>query len=1157
MAVSIPAQTSFIHQVLDVVESVAPTPGNWLVAIIGWRYNIPGKPPSIAVTDAPRNIWYLAATRNLQADNTTGFSGYDMSAQVWICPAVYYEGWTYDLISASLQSSLGSDQCAFAINIVEVAGMGNGYLTVDSVTPYTAYNSNSLVLATPAPAANCLMVAVASTSINYSSFTATGTGWTKFNDLVFAAPPFGQMAAWREGSTASSVTLALPGGFFTDWCGVIVAFRTSGIVPSGPPGQNPNMPVVEQGIGFGYDLKTPLGRVWFTEQGRRYWGLNHKRGIQYELGQPQSEPTTLTLRNDDGTYSPRNVDNPPVITATGAGTTSTFVCAAADAARLNLSDVFRLNCSPLNPNTGFESGATGWTATGGTFTQPAVGAGHIGQIVPTGAATTVTVESSQQPVTPGTMYRISGLLQNAVARSMSLNINWYDASHAFVSSAGLSRSVAANTLVSYSAVAYAPAGAAFGTVVAFMGGTPTAASVMALDEIALRPQDEFSAFQVTGIFVNGGSATVTFVGASGTGTAAVATRAGDVATVTPIDMYTPHQNVAAWQGKRHFVAAGWIERWPQTWVNPAWGTVGALTVGALSTITGSSQSALVGEITRREPWAYWPLNDAAGTGSAINISGRTVSPLVVTSTKAGAASGEIADFGAATTEVDVDPLNFGAQTGVAGQKSTLFGDPGTAWAQHFDDTQPDPSNGLTIPPGSTDLNNKKGYALVAQDASGFPPITGGVTIWLAAVLTISDFDVVGNSTPTPTLVILRDTDPADGIGQGSVIKLSMGPSANYPIVTRWDKSTHASTQTICSSTGQLSTTWSDVVLTFNQTGWTCYLNGQVAGSGVCNLVDSFSIIDAFGESDQFFSGNVCPGEFAHLAIFNRQLSAKEIEWMSFAARFGLGNSAEYTSQRQQRFTDTVNFKTGRIVGDYTGQFSTDGQGTDSTTVADAIDQVVNYEDGLWFEDAGSNIQIRPSGRYAEQKIRATLGGDVANGELPYLGNVAADFDPTFLYDAITVSNTTQNMFAVVENTSTSQFAAVNDTSIDKYNYRTYGRNVRVYPTAAHFVFYLAYWLLSQYSTGKQRFRTITLDPASNPSLWWFCLTVEVGDLVFVRRDQLGAPPIDAVCVVLQVQVDSAPGQYLVTLTTAPQKPPALLLDDNPRGIAGSNYFTME
>lgn len=1152
MAISVVREDPFTASVWDTLATVTPTPGNWLVAVVSWRYNIPGQLPSTSITDACRNIWYLLSTKYTRAENVSMSTGYALNTQVWVCPAVKYAGWNYQLISASLQSSLGGDQCSHFIDFIEVAGMGNGFLTVESITPYRARGVGAITMAAPAPSANSLMVASACVSNGtWATFTTTGTGWTGMAPLVRTAPDAGQLVGWREGNTASSVTFTLNAGT-GDWAGVIVAFRTSGIVPTGPPGQNPNMPVVEAGMGFGYDLSTPLPAVWFTDQGQWYWGMNHKRGIQYELGQAQSEPTSITWRNDEGKFSPRNVQNPATIVATGTGTTGTLICSATDAALLNVSDVFRLTYSALNPNTGFESGATGWTATGGTFTQPVVGTGHTGQIVPTGVAATVQVESDHMPVTPGSYYAVAGTLANAVARSCTLRATWYDGSGTLISSNSVTQPLVANASTPTSGLFFAPPLAATGSVMTVMTGTPPATNIMTFDNVKLSPASEFTAFQVTNILANGGSAVISFTDADGSGGASVPTKAGDVLSVTPIDMYMPYQITNAWAGKRHYVSAGWIERWPQNWVDPAWGTVGALTVGSLSTITGNLQTALVSEIMRRLPVAYWPLNDAAGSGSATNVSGRTVGPLVVTKSKYGAAANQVGDFGGGTQEVNIDPNNV--TTTVGGATATLFGDPGTGWVQTFDHTLVTPPG---VPQGSLDLNASKGFALVGAD-TGSPSIANGATLWFAALQTIADEDVMYLSNIDSTAVMLRDTDPADGVGQGSVIKVSASHlNGGTPIVTVWNKTTHAATATQCNTGNVFGRNWTIFALTFNQTSWKLYTNALLAGSGSCNLVDSFTAIDVGGEADQFHSGLCFPGTMAHVAIFDRQLSTKEIEWMSSAALFGLGNSVEYTSQRQQRFLDMVGNKNTRISSDPSGQLILDGQGTDYTTVADGLAGVSSCEDSYMFEDAGGAIQIRPNSRYSQQEVRASLGGNVAGGDIPYLGDVATDFDPTFLYDVVSVQNTTQSIFAFVQNTQTSVFTAVNDQAKEKYNYRTYQRNVRIYPTNQQFVFYLDYWLLSQYSNPTQRFRTLTLDPASNPALWEFCLTVEVADLLLVKHNSVDSPPIVATCVVMQVQVDSGPGNYRVTLTLAPARSSGLLLNDNPKGIAGINYFTME
>lgn len=1153
MAIAVASETLSVDDSVDMINKVTTVKGRWLVAVVTWNYLIQNQLPSINVSDAPRNIWTLIANRFVRAENVSAFINHTMNVQVWACPAVWFEGWNYDLVSTSIQSCLGSDQGTFAVDIIEFTGMGNGFLTVESITPYSANGTSSITLAAPAASANSLFVAAAAGAVNYGTYTTTGTGWTQLSNNIGTAPNLGQFAAWREGTTATSVTFALTAGT-TDWTGVVVAFRTSGIAPVSPPGQNPNYPVVEAQLGFGYNLQTPLSSVWFTEQGHRYWGLGGKRGIQYELGQAQSEPSTVLWRNNDGTFSPRNVQSPAVITATASGTSSSFVCTTTDAAKLYVTDIFRLAYSPLNTNPGFESGTTGWTGTGGTLTtvtSPIHNGSNAGQMTPSGAAATVTVESAQQPVTAGAYYSATGWLRNAVSRSVSLNVNWYDAGHVYISTTSMDRVIPAATWTYFENSVVAPVGAAFGTVIPSMFGTPPATNVLGLDQVILKPHDEFTAFQITGFSTNGGATTVNFVEADGSGNASVATRTGDVLTVTPIDMYMPYQIIKTWNGKRHYVSSGWIERWPTTWVNPAWGTSGALTIGPLATITSGQQTAVAGEIMRRLPHSYWPCGDAAGSGSATNVSGRGIAPLVVTTNKAGAAT-QIADFGSSTQGWDTDPSK---NTAGPGRKTTsLFGDPGTCWYQTFDDKNPVAP--ATIPLGAVDLNNSKGYALVANDST-FPSIKDGVTVFFAIVMTLNDEDLIVSSNPNPTVFILRDTDPADGIGQGSVIKVSVQNNTTYPQVTVWDKGTHASTLTVCNSGNQIHVNWMTIALTFNQTSWKLYTNATLAGSGSCNLVDSFAMINFGGESDRFASGRALPASLAHLAIFDRQLSVKEIEKLSFAVRYGFGNSSEFTSQRQIRLLDTINFKTARIAGDYTGQIVMDGQGTDSTTVADALGNISETEDGYLFEDAGAGLQIRPQGRYAEQKVRASLGGDVAGGDIPYLGDVTTDFDPTFVYDVVSVKNTVQNQFAFEQNLATSTFTAVNDQSTRKYNFKTYSRNTRIYGSQQQSVFYLVYWLLAQYSNPKQRFRTLTLNPISNPSLWDFCLSVEVGDLLLVKRTPLGAPPITETCVILQIQVDSTPGQYRVGLTLAPARSSGLVANDNPKGIAGSNYFTME
>lgn len=1307
MAISIPSQTSVLTHWIDAQTQLTMTSGNWLVAIVTWRYLKSGpaiNQPVVNIADASRNVWTLLATKIVQANNqvlfpanmTTG----TMACQVWACPQATFNGWPWNYVTASLQAFLGIDQSSVVIQYVEVAGMGNGFLTVDSVTPWVAYNSTSITMTAPDPAGanDCMMVAAAAADINYGSYTVTGTGWTALNNSTAGSdtPELGLFGAWRDATTGGSVTFSLVAGFFRNWVGVLVSFRTTGIVPAQ---SNPNWPAVECLFGFGYNLSVPPSYVWFSDQSRHYWAVNTKRGIQYELGNAQAEPTTITLRNDDGTFSPRNTNNPPVITCVSTGTTTSFNCTDAAASALSVTDLFKINYTPINSNTDFSGGTSGWTGTGGTFTVTS----SIGQIVPSGVAATVMVESAHVAVTPGGYYDINGLLQNNVARSCTVRVNWYDSGASLISSPGVTIPLQANTLGTYHGTFVAPSNAATGAVAGVMTGTPPATNVMFLDNLTLAPTDEVtnfkvralsstaatlnsnpsfetntagwsttgatltrsttrshsgvasglitvvsgtnprietsphspvtpgSSYRVTGwlylpaavptsvsvsinwfdsgnVYLSTSSNTnttprigswflmdATFVapvGAAfadvpvsidGTPTAGIQlycddvyliaigtttvtysvtgdptsgslfpTKAGDVVTFTPIDMYLPYRIYMSWNGKREYLTSGWIERWPQTWRDPYWGTVGALGISALSTITAANPTALGGEISRRNPWAYWPLSDAAGSTTATNVAGRSTFPLTVTTMKAGAGSG-LSDFGAPTQGTPNNPSGVPSAPNIT-FLTTLGGDPGTGWHSVPDWQPPYGTTGPYAGNGVTDLNNGKGTALVASNAT-FPSITTGVTVMFCSTTSIDQSSARSFSTIDPTVFILRNANPSAGVGQGSVIKVSISNSGGSFKVTVWDKNTHAATATNLSGVNS-GPTWNACMLSFTQTSWSFYWGGALQGSGSCNLVDTFTGIDVAGEADQFFSGHMFPCTIAHVAVFDQLISSSDAFQLTVAAQLGYNGETEVTTDRIQRKLDTIGMKTGRIM-DNTGQTWLDAEGQDASTVADLANQIGAYEDAYVFEDAAGVYQYRPPGRYAYQAPRAILGENTNAGEIPYLSGIEADFDPTYLYNNITVTNSIFSNAAFNNTMQTTTFSIQDDGSASKYNLRTYGRSTRLAAQDQQEVFYLAYWLLAQYSTGTQRFQTVTLDPASNPAIWRFCLTVEVCDVIVVVRRPLGAPTISSTCVVMQVQHDSSSGSFKTTLTLAPARSGGLITNDPVQGIAGTNYLTME
>lgn len=1133
MALSIVNQWNATGSVVDIQQVITPTAGNWLIAIVAWKSQASAVQPAINVTDTTRNVWYLLATRTTQASNTAVFSSAAvLNVQVWACPAVSYAGWDQMRVYTAIQSFAGAGLGSVCVKIVEVAGMGNGFLTVDSVTTATANTVTSLTLTAPDPAgaADCLMVAAAAGDIAYGSYTTTGTGWTQLDNVTTTNPECGLFSAWREATTTGTVTFGLLGGATRLWSGVVVAIRQTGVVPPQP---NPNWPKLETQLGLGYGLSTPLSGVWWTTLPQTLLGANTKRGIGYELGAAQAEPTDVTIRNTDGALNPR-----PSVTAvaTAAGTTTTFACSSTDGANISVGDYFKLAHAPLNSNTGFESGTSGWTASGGTLTAIAVGAGHTGKMVPNGTSATVQVLSTPNvAVTPGVTYTATAFVQNDVSRTVNLIVNWYNSSNALLSTATYPIQLAAGAPLTAQMNVVAPAGAAFAAIGATMTGTPPTSNVMYLDGAILQVVNETTIFQVKSLATVGGTTTVTYGMADGTaGGSLGATAAGDVYVGTPVDLYTPYRILGTWGGKRHYVAAGWAERWPQTWTKD--GFVGEVTMtgtGALANLGATNPTSLAGEILRRKPYAYWPLSDAQGSATAQNVSGRSTASLVVTTGKNGSAGTN--NFGASTQGLTESSFNPPVT-------STLFGDPGNGWQQ----------TGIS----AADLNAWKGTALVAQD-TGFPSIANGVTIYFVHYVNSSDSTNVSNSSYNPTVVMVKTTDPT-AAGQGAVIKFSWqrtGTDQFMPMVTWWDKSTHAATAVSCNAGNQwaVSGYFISGALTFNQTSWTAYTqSGQVAGSGSCNLVSNFSIIDVAGEADQFLSGLFCPGIFAHVAVFDRILTAAEINTLDTAMQGHQGD--EFTSNRVQRKLDTIDMKTGRALS-YDGQVVVAAEGTDSSTIADVNNQIGGYEDAVVFEDAGANYQYRPPALYAHQRVTAVLGERADLGEIPYQPGVTADYDATYLKNSIGITNSVINRAAFQEAIAATQYVAADADSAAKYGLRTLARDTRIDDT--HSAFGLAYWLLSQYATRAQRISEVSIDPASNPSTFGFCLTVEVGDLVTVMRRPLNAPVMSIPCVVLQVEHATAPGSWKTTLTLAPARSQALILNDSVAGIVGTNVVGLE
>lgn len=611
---------------------------------------------------------------------------------------------------------------------------------------------------------------------------------------------------------------------------------------------------------------------------------------------------------------------------------------------------------------------------------------------------------------------------------------------------------------------------------------------------------EFTVFQVTGITTVGGTSTVSFIQADGAGVALVSTATGDKYVGTAIDIYTPYRIIATWQGKQYPVSVGWIERWPQVWDNPHWGNSTAIGIDPIATLSANDYSVLQGEILRRNPQSYWPLGDSSGVSVAQNISGVGTTVLTQTTSGAGGGSGT-ATFGGATRSSGPG----------SGMFSSVFGDPGSGWA----------ITGMVVADMAT-----KGFALVANDTT-FPPIANGVTIYGTMFCPDNNIAV---GTVSPTIVVLSNTVGAGF--HGRTIKLSVNPSS-FPVITVWDQTTGASTSTT-GSTNQVAIIgyWTSWALTLTRTSVTAYVQGALGTSATCNLVPNFDRIDIGGEADPIASGHSTNWTYAHVAVFPRVLTAGEISDIDSCTRQGWVTGASAQDQVIERKLNTINWKGPRVC---TYSSTSPALELTASTIAEHIVNVADYNAEKLWSDAAGQIQYRARSFVALQTVRAVLGDRPDLGEIPYVGDSGSlqiDYDPTYIYNRISVTN--RGIITAYNWQYTDTVVASNNAaSIAKYGQRTLGKTVSfssdTYTTA------VMNYYLAQYAFPRKRVSTVTLEPAKDQSgsTFTFCLGVEVGDFVTFKRRPIGAPPIVIPCVVLDIKHSVAPDVWETTLTLAP------------------------
>jgi hypothetical protein len=159
-----------------------------------------------------------------------------------------------------------------------------------------------------------------------------------------------------------------------------------------------------------------------------------------------------------------------------------------------------------------------------------------------------------------------------------------------------------------------------------------------------------------------------------------------------------------------------------------------------------------------------------------------------------------------------------------------------------------------------------------------------------------------------------------------------------------------------------------------------------------------------------------------------------------------------------------------------------------------------------------------------------------SGEVPYLGDIGFDFDPSQVYDDLTITQSGGITVTISVPTSIRQYG---DLTLQE----------TIYLADPDVVTDLANRIQADYGHPSIRVSAFTVDAAANPAAWPFVLSTDVGTVVQVTRRLGGTFPVTSAPFVIQsVAPSNAPGQWQVRYTATPYFLGALATNDAVRGL---------
>lgn len=472
------------------------------------------------------------------------------------------------------------------------------------------------------------------------------------------------------------------------------------------------------------------------------------------------------------------------------------------------------------------------------------------------------------------------------------------------------------------------------------------------------------------------------------------------------------------------------------------------------------------------PTFYYPLTGSAGSALAPDESANVNPPLII-GYPASLGSGTLPSFG--------QGLEIAGYAGMTGVTFTPGANPAVA--------------------GSSAMSILGVGPRVGTPAVSFPGVlsTPSLTAWGASVA---------------AWVKCTPTSPAAGVYVAHALKES-GSGTNYTspvaLIIQAAGTATAALQSIGGSgspqvAATSSTTVTDglphlLVATISQSSGgnsvaKIYIDGVLAATAtvatsVCGMlnVDATDLqVGGFIAVAQ--PGLVINGTVSQTGFWDKELTAAEITNL-----YTIGSTAyagEISGTRVERHFTMASFNGARRVSTGTTAMqapSWTGFYVDGLT--DLQDTTLAEGGANWAAPDGAVVFEGRQDRWLRLTPSWTFGEDTAAGEIPYLDpGPVFDFDPTYVYANVQVARA---------NGSTAQGGLLADIATARR--RFFGRS---YSQTSDFdsdttAQYAADWIFYTHSFPLSRVAAIAIDPASNTSLWHAALSIEVGQLVRVKK----------------------------------------------------------